>query len=310
MQLQEHGRIKYGAEDLLASSAGLGWRGIAAEHRRHPKGLLPTFQPQHMEIGIATASHPDCVVSRTGDRLRQHTRVEPGTIWLCPVGVLEEDIDISAWHDVLHVYMPPERFAQLSEVRGGAASRPDAVRYLGGIYDERVRRMGIGLLRELRAPSSAGTMLLDMLTLRLTEWLVDSHSSHVGRATRRSDRLLLDDRRLRRVLDYMAAHLETDVSLDDLAQVANLSPFHFSRVFAAAMGMPPHRYLSRLRLERAKTLLALGAMSITEIALTCFFPRSRTLHGPSRGPRGRPHWPTLPTRGLFIKKPTHGPSKI
>ena len=114
-------------------------------------------------------------------------------------------------------------------------------------------------------------MLLDMLTLRLTEWLVDSHSSHVGRATRRSDRLLLDERRLRRVLDYMAAHLETDVSLDDLARVANLSPFHFSRVFAAAMGMPPHRYLSRLRLERAKTLLALGAMSITEIALTCCF---------------------------------------
>src|SRR6478752_3715137 len=189
LQLQEHGRIKYGAEDLLASSAGLGWRGIAAEHRRHPKGLLPSFQPQHMEIGIATGSHPECVVSRTGDRLRQHTRVEPGTIWLCPVGVLEEDIQISAWHEVLHLYLAPERFAQLSEVRGGAASRPDAVRYLGGIYDERVRRMGIGLLRELRAPSSAGTMLLDMLTLRLTEWLVDSHSSHVGRATRRSDRL-------------------------------------------------------------------------------------------------------------------------
>jgi AraC family transcriptional regulator len=123
MRIQEHGPTKYGGQDVLASSAGNGWHGIVAEHRRHPKGELPSFQPRHMEIGIATGCHPDCIVGRTGGRLRQHTRVEPGTIWLCPVGVMEEDIQISEWHDVLHLYLPPERFAELSEARGGAAAR-------------------------------------------------------------------------------------------------------------------------------------------------------------------------------------------
>ncbi len=271
MQLGEHGAFKYGGDtDLFATSAAIGWRGLAVEHRRHPKSVIPSFKPQHMEVCIVTGSHPDCVISRTGDRIRQRSRVEPGSIWLCPVGVLEEDIEISAWHDTLQVYMPPERFARLSDDRGGAAARPEAVRYLGGVYDERIRRIGARLLAELCAPSAGGALLIDILALRLTEYLIDTHSSDVPqRGT--GDQHRLDDRRLRKVLDYMAAHVEDDVRLDDLAGAACLSAFHFSRVFASTMGMPPHRYLGHLRLERAKTLLALRRSSIADVALATNF---------------------------------------
>lgn len=275
MQLREHGSIKYGGDDVLASSADAGWRGLAVEHRRHPKAVLPSFEPQHMEICVVTGSHSECIISRTGDGMRQHTRVEPGAIWLCPVGVLEEDIDISEWHDALHLYVPPERFAQLSDARGGASARPEAVRYLGGIHDERIRRIGTRLLDELGAPGAAGALLVDTLALQLTECLADSHSSQALVPGVRDRHHCLDNRRLRRVLDYMAAHLEDDVGLDDLARVACFSPFHFSRVFANTMGAPPHRYLSRLRLERAKTLLALRRTTIAEIAVaSCFSSQS------------------------------------
>ena len=275
MQLREHGAIKYGGHEVLATSAATGWRGIAVEHRHHPRDVLPAFQLEHMEICIATGAHPDCVVSRTGDRLRQHTRVEPGTLWLCPVGVLEEDIVISEWHETLHVYVPPERFAELSETRGGAAARPGAVRYLGGIYDERIRRAGMQLLGELGTPGAASLLLVDTLSLRLTECIVDSYSSDGPGPGADDARHGLDTRRLRRVLDYMAAHLEDEIGLDELAQVACFSTFHFSRVFANTMGLPPHRYLSQLRLERAKTLLALRRTSIAEVALaSCFSSQS------------------------------------
>ena len=76
---------------------------------------------------------------------------------------------------------------------------------------------------------------------------------------------------MRRVLDYMTAHLDDDVGLEALADEACLSTFHFARVFANTMGMPPHRYLARLRLERAKTLLSLRALPISQIALACCF---------------------------------------
>jgi AraC family transcriptional regulator len=271
MRLQEHGRTKYGDDDVLASSAGAGWRGIAAEHRHHPRGELPTFQPQHMEIGIATGRHPDCVVSRTGEGLRQHTRVEPGMIWLCPVGVTEEDITISDWHEVLHIYVPHERFAQLSEVRGGSVIKPESVRYLGGIYNERIRRVGRRLIAHLDTPAASGALLLDSLSVELAECLVDNYSSAAGGPDPGETRHRLDNARVRRVVDYMAAHIEDEIGLDELAGVACLSVFHFNRVFRNTLGVPPHRYLSRLRLERAKALLGLGKMAISEVALACCF---------------------------------------
>ncbi len=269
MQVQDQGSAKYGLKDVLASSSG--WRGISAEHRHHPTGLISSFQPQHLEVGIATGSHSACVVSRTGDRIRQHTKVEAGTIWFCPAGVLEEDIVLSQWHHCLHIFLPPERFAQLSEERGGAAYRTEAVPYLGGIYHERIRRIGNALLGHANAPKSSGAVLIDSLALELTACIVDNYSVDARRQPENGSDHRLDARRLRRVVDYMTAHLEDDISLDDLAGAAFLSPFHFVRVFGNTMGVPPHRYLSRMRLEQAKTLLALRDKPISQIALTCGF---------------------------------------
>ena len=57
------------------------------------------------------------------------------------------------------------------------------------------------------------------------------------------------------------------VSLPDVAARANLSPYHFLRVHKRAYGETPHEFLTRLRIERAKTLLATGEYSVTE---ACF----------------------------------------
>jgi AraC family transcriptional regulator len=271
MQLEDQGGAKYGRKDILASSATSGWRGLAADHRHHPKGEVGSFQPQHLEIGIATGCDPDCVVSRTGAGIRQHTRVEPGTIWFCPAGVQEDDIVVSQWHEVLHIYLPPERFVELSVARGGAAYRPEAVPYLGGVYDERLRRIGAELLGHLQAPRAAGPLLVDSLSIELTARVVDSYSGDARTPQDKGREHRLDSRRLRRVLDHMTAHLEEEIGLEDLASAACFSTFHFTRMFASTTGMTPHRYLSRLRLERAKTLLSLRSMSIAEIALVCCF---------------------------------------
>jgi AraC family transcriptional regulator len=65
----------------------------------------------------------------------------------------------------------------------------------------------------------------------------------------------LSPERLRRVRDYVEAHLDDDLSLTVLAGIAALSPFHFSRSFKQATGVGPQRYVIQRRLERAKRLL-------------------------------------------------------
>ena len=74
-------------------------------------------------------------------------------------------------------------------------------------------------------------------------------------------------RGLREARDYMRYAYGRPVSLPDVAARANLSPYHFLRVYKRAYGETPHEFLTRLRIERAKTLLARGSHNVTE---ACF----------------------------------------
>jgi len=272
MNLLDHGKQKYPIGDLLKSSAACNWPGIAAEVRMHPACELPSITLEQMEIGIALRCHPDSVVSRKGDGLSQVTKVEPGTIWLCPAGVHEEDIRVSAWHEVLHLYLPISRFDQLSEVCGGAPVRAQSVRYLGGIHDDLIRQIGRTLADEIREPSAAGHVLADSLAISLVARLAQKYSSDWSRGTDPVPvKARLDELRVRRVIDFMTENVDQDISIDDLASVACLSPFHFIRMFRKAVGKTPSRYLNELRLERAKTLLVLGKAPLVDIALSCCF---------------------------------------
>lgn len=81
----------------------------------------------------------------------------------------------------------------------------------------------------------------------------------------------LSRERLRRVLDYIEAHLSDALTLDELAGVACLSPFHLSRSFRRAMGTGLHRYVVQRRIDRAKQLVLDSDLAITQIAAAVGF---------------------------------------
>src|SRR5215210_7273528 len=74
-------------------------------------------------------------------------------------------------------------------------------------------------------------------------------------------------RSLAQAREFMRHAYGTPVSLPDVAARANLSPYHFLRVYKQTYGETPHEFLTRLRIERAKTLLARGSHNVTE---ACF----------------------------------------
>lgn len=79
-------------------------------------------------------------------------------------------------------------------------------------------------------------------------------------------------RRIHRVVDHIEANLERDLSLEELARVANFSPWHFHRLFGAIAGETLFRFIQRLRVEKAARLLRESrSRSVTEIALACGF---------------------------------------
>jgi AraC family transcriptional regulator len=68
------------------------------------------------------------------------------------------------------------------------------------------------------------------------------------------------------VYDHIEAHLDNRLTLTDLAAVACLSPYHFSRSFKQAVGIGPQRYVTKRRLERAKTLMRRTTQPLALIA--------------------------------------------
>lgn len=74
-----------------------------------------------------------------------------------------------------------------------------------------------------------------------------------------------EDKRVRAVIDYMADHLDANISLDELASLTGLSRFHLLRVFRHATGLPPHTYFNHMRLRRAKRMLFDG-FGIADVA--------------------------------------------
>lgn len=96
----------------------------------------------------------------------------------------------------------------------------------------------------------------------------------MGRAERDQKALpspALDDRRLRRVMQFIEENLHGNIRLADLAAVASLSPFHFSRAFRKATGESPYRFVRECRLEKARQLLASRSVTLAEISLICNF---------------------------------------
>ena len=171
----------------------------------------------------------------------------------------------------LHLYVPTGVFTGLMDDYNLPAVPGRSIRYSCGVQDELINQIGLSVLSEMMCPTAAGRMLVETSSLMLAARLAHAHAETELIRLPILTPHRLDVVRLRRVLAYIEEHLAEDITVADLANVACLSIFHFTRAFAAATGVPPHRYVSRRRLETARAMIATGRASLSEIALECRF---------------------------------------
>jgi AraC family transcriptional regulator len=88
------------------------------------------------------------------------------------------------------------------------------------------------------------------------------------------------------VAAYIEEHLAEPIPLKVLAELVHLSPYYFCRAFKQSFGVPPHRYHVKRRIERAKTLLADPASSVTEVALELGFSETSSFSAAFRHTAG------------------------
>jgi AraC family transcriptional regulator len=270
----DYGFEKFGAEGLLASSVGLGWSGLSAQLLTHGRGGVEYQGAESgAEICVAISSSNSFVTRSTGGVV-DRTIAERGTIWLSPPGPKECRFDISApVPQVLHIYLPSQHFsADALGIGADAAAAHTSLRYERSFQDPLIAEIAFAIVSEMRTQTAGSRLLAETLAVSLAARLVHSHSGlSPDKDLEQLSRQGLDRRRLTRVREYIAANLEGDLTLAQLANVACLSRFHFARAFKTAVGQSPHQYVSAHRLERAKEMLTRGDQPLLDIAIALNF---------------------------------------
>jgi AraC-like DNA-binding protein len=101
-----------------------------------------------------------------------------------------------------------------------------------------------------------------------TSGKIDSRESGIYRSGARNSLL---EWQIRRVREYIDAHIGSRILVSDLSLIARRSEAHFARAFKRTFGETPHAYLTRLRLELATRAMLADNAPLTDIALTCGF---------------------------------------
>ncbi|OYY90622.1 MAG: hypothetical protein B7Y45_06650 [Sphingomonas sp. 28-66-16] len=161
-----------------------------------------------------------------------------------------------------HLFVAPERFA---DVVSQAFDRDPASVGLAetvGQSDRHVAALFDLLIASRYDPDWAAVAddYLDALLLRLAA------TSASGGVFRTSGRITLTPRTIARVREFIDAHLQERISLDDLARVAGYSRYHFVRAFRQASGVPPYTYLLQMRIRAAAAMLRESDRPIAQIA--------------------------------------------
>jgi len=228
-----------------------------------PHDLTDVATPDLL-IGIRRRIAPRPARYHLGDRWISIDTRRPLTV--CAPPDTDVHYDIGGDNDLIILAVPIHRLPDAPETRGLAGR-------LGAIYERPFRDplltdVAERLWREIAVKDDASSLFVDSgliavlgLLLRRAEGCVDPTG----------DAIPARDGRIDRVVDYIESYLHSDISLEDLAQVACLSSFHFLRTFKAAMGTTPLRYVSDRRIARAQALLRETRSTMSEVAHLCGF---------------------------------------
>ncbi|MCW5653214.1 AraC family transcriptional regulator [Hydrogenophaga sp.] len=173
--------------------------------------------------------------------------------------------------DVVHIYIEPALLDRVAtELHGpsfGSFRLNDCVK----VRDDSVAGVVHALADEAAAARAGSRLMARSLGLQLAVHLV-RHHGQVMPALRTGG---FDPAQCLRISGHIAAHLADDLSVEVLAELAGVSPGHFSRLFRASFDCAPHQYVLRARLEAACELLRDPARPMAEIAVeTGFFDQS------------------------------------
>jgi len=238
------------------------WGQVAATEVHATPGRYPGHvMADHRVIFYLTPGVPtDCICEGIG----QYRVQSPYDFDLVPGGAsgVWED---HAPCDMVSVRLAPGLLSSTAEALALPGGRADLAPKIGA-RDPLVEHVVRALMAELEAPAPAGRIYADSLATALTTRLLQNFTA-VGFAGRQT----LSKPQVRRVVDFVDANLDGELTLEQVAEVAGMSIPHLTTLFRRTMGQSVHAYVMERRVQRARALLLDRRMTIAQVALETGF---------------------------------------
>jgi AraC family transcriptional regulator len=257
----------------ILSSLPLGWPHLLVRTYSEPQSIERIAVPATPDPFIAVCFRGDrSIEGRDGDGPWHSAHIATPCVFIRSAG---EPAELT-WRsrrdepvETAHLHLSSR---VLQKVADEAADRnPGSIQIINrfAFHDPVIETVASALVAELRGSHGSAALYAEAAAQFLAVHLLRRHCSAALPVTRPKG--TLDAHRLRRVLDRIHDNPERPVTLHELAELAGLSVFHFSRLFKNTTGHAPHRYVVRQRIEAACHFLRDSRHGIADVAYAVGF---------------------------------------
>jgi len=260
--------LKILPHEAAASSDRLGWVGLEAARCR----AAPAFElnlPPLTHHRLFLFARPPEELDMRYEGVKRNVPPPAGSILLLPAGSPAR-VRSSGCKDELHIFLEPGLVGRVAAEAFDLDPARLTVPPLDAVDLPHLRAAMSAVDTELTAGGAGGRLAVESLANTLAVHLIRYVLTPRQPAGRRAG--TLPRARLRAVVEYIEEHLDTGLTLEQIAAIARVSPNYFAWQFKRATGLPPHQYVIARRVERAKQFLQTGSdFSLAEVAAQAGF---------------------------------------
>lgn len=251
-----------------ATSQNLGWRGLQAVRYRD-LGTNEIQIPSLSQHLLILHTKPAPVMNLRYQDVKREIPPSVGSITVIPPGSVTD----CCWRgtkDGFNIHLDPKLVAQVAASSFELDLSRTAVPSRDALMAPELRSIMLAVDTELRTGGVGGPLIVESLANILAVHLI-RHLFGLGQRPT-ATHSAFPRRKLATVIDYIMANLDAKPTVEQMADLAQLSPYHFMRQFKAATGLSPHQFLISRRIELAQHLLRKKRfVSLAEVAIRSGF---------------------------------------
>lgn len=270
---KEEGYKRIFSRSPLLSSISTNWDGILVAYDYFLPGQTPEICVKQHGLGIFVEMPKPAQAERLIDGQFRREQVLQGDVVIVPANTWHR----TSWNragGAIVLGLEPKEFARTVD----ETIERDRIELIPHFAtpDPLVHQIGLALKRALENSGNASRLYAETMTTALMVHLLQYYSAQ--QVTLPTYTGGLSKLKLQRIVDYIHAHLDRNLSLKELAAIAQMSAHYFSQLFKQSTGITPHQYVIGCRIERAKELLMQRELTIADVAKVVGFVDQSHFH--------------------------------